>query len=278
MKPEPRERAARRPASPGRVLHLVTDALPSTSAGYTIRTQEIALAQREAGLDPHVVTRIGFPVTRAASTAAAWSTWTACPTTGCCRGACPAARTRLAGRGLELAAGLTRAAPARRPARGEQLRQRQARARPARAPRPAGGVRGARVLGGHLAVPAPRCRRASHSERYQRNRDAGDAVHAGRGPGGDARRGDAGRDRGPRRPCSPSWSSCPCCSSCGTVPPAGPLAGRAAGGPAGRVRRRRAQRRPAGAAHVSGRAVGPRPAPGRHLALADWRAWLAAPP
>ncbi|HVT70325.1 MAG TPA: glycosyltransferase family 4 protein [Trebonia sp.] len=41
----------------------MTDALPSTSAGYTIRTQEIALAQRAAGLDPHVTTRIGFPVT-----------------------------------------------------------------------------------------------------------------------------------------------------------------------------------------------------------------------
>jgi glycosyltransferase involved in cell wall biosynthesis len=50
-------------AEKGRVLHIVTDALPSTSAGYTIRTQEIALAQRAAGLDPHVVTRIGFPVT-----------------------------------------------------------------------------------------------------------------------------------------------------------------------------------------------------------------------
>jgi glycosyltransferase involved in cell wall biosynthesis len=49
--------------SPGRVLHIVTDALPSTSAGYTIRTQEIALGQRAAGMDPHVSTRIGFPVT-----------------------------------------------------------------------------------------------------------------------------------------------------------------------------------------------------------------------
>jgi glycosyltransferase involved in cell wall biosynthesis len=45
------------------VLHVVTDALPSTSAGYTIRTQEIAFAQRTVGLDPHVATRIGFPVT-----------------------------------------------------------------------------------------------------------------------------------------------------------------------------------------------------------------------
>ena len=49
-----------------RVLHIVTDALPSTSAGYTIRTQEIAVAQRFAGLDPHVTTRIGFPVTAGA--------------------------------------------------------------------------------------------------------------------------------------------------------------------------------------------------------------------
>jgi glycosyltransferase involved in cell wall biosynthesis len=45
------------------VLHIVTDALPSVSAGYTVRTQEVAVAQQAAGLDPHVVTRIGFPVT-----------------------------------------------------------------------------------------------------------------------------------------------------------------------------------------------------------------------
>jgi glycosyltransferase involved in cell wall biosynthesis len=51
------------PPVKGRVLHIVTDALPSVSAGYTVRTQQIAVAQRAAGLDPHVVTRIGFPVT-----------------------------------------------------------------------------------------------------------------------------------------------------------------------------------------------------------------------
>jgi glycosyltransferase involved in cell wall biosynthesis len=58
----------RAPAPRGqyRILHVVTDALPSTSAGYTIRTQEIALAQRFAGMDPHVSTRIGFPVTAGA--------------------------------------------------------------------------------------------------------------------------------------------------------------------------------------------------------------------
>jgi len=58
------------PVKRGTILHIVTDALPTTSAGYTIRTQEIALAQRDAGgaprLDPHVVTRIGFPVTAGA--------------------------------------------------------------------------------------------------------------------------------------------------------------------------------------------------------------------
>jgi glycosyltransferase involved in cell wall biosynthesis len=54
------------PPIPGRILHIVTDALPTTSAGYTVRTQEIALAQQAVGLDPHVVTRIGFPVTAGA--------------------------------------------------------------------------------------------------------------------------------------------------------------------------------------------------------------------
>ncbi len=51
-------------ATPGRVLHIVNDALPTTSAGYTIRTHEVVLAQRAIGLDPHVVTRCGFPVTQ----------------------------------------------------------------------------------------------------------------------------------------------------------------------------------------------------------------------
>lgn len=49
-----------------RILHLVNDALPTASAGYTIRTHEIVRAQQQAGLDPHVVTRLGFPVTQGA--------------------------------------------------------------------------------------------------------------------------------------------------------------------------------------------------------------------
>jgi glycosyltransferase involved in cell wall biosynthesis len=47
---------------PGRVLHIVTNALPNTSAGYTVRTHQIAVAQRSAGMDPHVMTECGFPV------------------------------------------------------------------------------------------------------------------------------------------------------------------------------------------------------------------------
>ena len=48
--------------STGRVLHVVTNSLPHTSAGYTLRTHMIARAQANRGLDPHVVTRLGFPV------------------------------------------------------------------------------------------------------------------------------------------------------------------------------------------------------------------------
>jgi glycosyltransferase involved in cell wall biosynthesis len=57
----PRRKGSFEP-EPGRVLHLVTDALPTTNAGYTVRTQQISVAQRQAGLDPHVVTKAGFPV------------------------------------------------------------------------------------------------------------------------------------------------------------------------------------------------------------------------
>jgi PEP-CTERM/exosortase A-associated glycosyltransferase len=47
----------------GRILHLVTESLPYYQSGYTIRTHEIVLAQRAAGLDPSVVTSAGFPQT-----------------------------------------------------------------------------------------------------------------------------------------------------------------------------------------------------------------------
>ncbi|NRQ32299.1 glycosyltransferase [Nonomuraea sp. NN258] len=46
----------------GRVLHLVTNALPYTQAGYTVRTHRIVTSQRAAGLDPHVVTSWGWPM------------------------------------------------------------------------------------------------------------------------------------------------------------------------------------------------------------------------
>ncbi|MDE3721124.1 glycosyltransferase family 4 protein [Nocardiopsis sp. N85] len=52
-----------------RVLHLVTNALPHTNAGYTQRTHRIAVAQREAGMDVHVVTRVGHPLDKGSTDA-----------------------------------------------------------------------------------------------------------------------------------------------------------------------------------------------------------------
>ncbi|MBB4931012.1 glycosyltransferase involved in cell wall biosynthesis [Lipingzhangella halophila] len=46
---------------PGRVLHLVSNALPHAQAGYTVRTHRIVSAQRTLGLDPHVATFVGWP-------------------------------------------------------------------------------------------------------------------------------------------------------------------------------------------------------------------------
>jgi glycosyltransferase involved in cell wall biosynthesis len=63
-RPTPNGRpAGLRPTIPASVLHLVTNALPEVTAGYTVRTQGIAAAQRDDGLDARVATRLGFPVT-----------------------------------------------------------------------------------------------------------------------------------------------------------------------------------------------------------------------
>lgn len=47
----------------GRVLHVVGASAPHRQTGYTVRTQSIVQAQREAGLLPEVVTPLGFPWT-----------------------------------------------------------------------------------------------------------------------------------------------------------------------------------------------------------------------
>ncbi|MDA2807201.1 glycosyltransferase [Nocardiopsis suaedae] len=49
---------------PGRVLHVVSNALPYTGAGYTVRTHRIVTAQKDAGLEPSVVTFPGWPLDR----------------------------------------------------------------------------------------------------------------------------------------------------------------------------------------------------------------------
>lgn len=55
-----RERASGRPVEG--VLQFVTNALPCTNAGYTVRTHRIALAQRDLGFGTRVVTRLGYPL------------------------------------------------------------------------------------------------------------------------------------------------------------------------------------------------------------------------
>jgi glycosyltransferase involved in cell wall biosynthesis len=50
-----------------RIVHLVSISLPYRQVGYTIRTQSVAMCQRAAGLDAHVVTLAGFPGSEGAS-------------------------------------------------------------------------------------------------------------------------------------------------------------------------------------------------------------------
>ena len=49
--------------APARILHVVTNSLPLTQAGSTIRTHRILRAQRAMGWDARAVTRPGYPVT-----------------------------------------------------------------------------------------------------------------------------------------------------------------------------------------------------------------------
>lgn len=50
-------------AIPNSVLHLVTNCLPYTQAGYTIRTHNILTAQNQLGISAQAVTRYGYPIT-----------------------------------------------------------------------------------------------------------------------------------------------------------------------------------------------------------------------
>lgn len=55
-------RGFRRSAGAPRVLHVLTNSLPHTQSGYTLRTQHILSAQRDAGMAVLGATRIGYPV------------------------------------------------------------------------------------------------------------------------------------------------------------------------------------------------------------------------
>lgn len=58
----PTRRDAPAPAA-ARVLHHLTNSLPHTQSGYTLRSHAILRAQREAGLDVAATTRAAYPVT-----------------------------------------------------------------------------------------------------------------------------------------------------------------------------------------------------------------------
>lgn len=67
MTPGTRLRWSRRaidaaPSTAPRVLHLLTNSLPHTQSGYTVRSHAVLQAQRDAGLDPVAMTRAGYPV------------------------------------------------------------------------------------------------------------------------------------------------------------------------------------------------------------------------
>lgn len=58
---EPRGIEAHREPAHG-VLHLLTNSLPHTQSGYTVRSHAVLQAQRAAGLAPAAMTRVGYPV------------------------------------------------------------------------------------------------------------------------------------------------------------------------------------------------------------------------
>ena len=117
------------------------------------------MAQKAAGLDPHVVTRCGFPVTQGTLDGRRLVTLDGIPYHRLLPWRMPARADQAAELGLNLAAELTgQLRPAVLHAASNYANARIALALgPAvRAPR---GLRGTRVLGGHLAVPPPERRR-----------------------------------------------------------------------------------------------------------------------
>jgi glycosyltransferase involved in cell wall biosynthesis len=59
------------PRAPNVVMHLLKESLPDRQSGYTIRSRETIGAQRDAGLEPFVVTPFGYPPPRSGANAPA---------------------------------------------------------------------------------------------------------------------------------------------------------------------------------------------------------------
>ena len=58
----PRSCADAGPAATAGVLHLLTNSVPHTQSGYTVRSHAVLQSQRAAGLAPVAMTRVGYPV------------------------------------------------------------------------------------------------------------------------------------------------------------------------------------------------------------------------
>ncbi|WP_036970175.1 hypothetical protein, partial [Promicromonospora kroppenstedtii] len=56
-------RAGGPPSGAVTVLHHLTNSLPHTQSGYTLRSHAIFVAQRAHGLDASATTRPGYPLT-----------------------------------------------------------------------------------------------------------------------------------------------------------------------------------------------------------------------
>lgn len=54
--------SGQRPVTRPRVLHVLTNSLPWTRSGYTLRTQAVLTAQQQAGIEVAALTRPGYPV------------------------------------------------------------------------------------------------------------------------------------------------------------------------------------------------------------------------
>lgn len=60
--PQPHLTSQKKPVAARRVLHLLTNSLPHTQSGYTLRSHRLLLASAQRGLSLEALTRTGYPI------------------------------------------------------------------------------------------------------------------------------------------------------------------------------------------------------------------------